>query len=253
MKPQARKVVYMTGMHGSGTSLISNYLHLCGVDMMDGQAADRLGENRAFRKLGHMILRDSRVHRYGSAVFVPGKIKPTNSTEARMRTNIERSIAAHTHQPWGWKAPINSLLIWRWLPLLQRYPIKVYVVHIYRNPAEVVESFFRRKSKRDIMFMGRNGTAKRDIEAVWINYNKSVLDFQECGSGRNVKYFFAQVPEILENPGLLNRFIGLPEKNIEVVVQKKKFIERRKVKFLWQKRGLKHWRRLKTEDPYTKR
>ena len=50
-------ILYVTGMHGSGTSLTSQYLHHCGVNMMGRDQMDHLGEHKIFRKVSHQILR----------------------------------------------------------------------------------------------------------------------------------------------------------------------------------------------------
>jgi len=44
-------IFYLCGMHGSGTSLASRYLHHCEVNMTGSDPIDRLGENKKFRRM----------------------------------------------------------------------------------------------------------------------------------------------------------------------------------------------------------
>jgi len=222
-------VVYMTGMHGSGTSLTSNFLGSCGLDMLgENIVADPLGEHKKFRLLSHRILRDSNVHRY-TTDFNRKSIRPLKSTVSLMRERIKEALLFGKGK-FGFKAPINSLAIWSWVPLLQQFVDVVVVVHIFRNPVEVIDSFLRRKSKKDKQFISSNGNPKVVLEKLWVNYNKSVLDFEKLSVG-NHKFVYLDIDDLFDRPNFLPSILRLKYHPLESLVNPKKLLRADGVSF----------------------
>lgn len=201
-------------MHGSGTSLTANYLHYCGVSMVGMETIDSLGEYRSFRNISHKILRDSRIHRYGLK-FKKENLSPSLPTITKMKEKIKETIHSENGN-WGWKAPINSLTIWEWLPLLSVYTSEITVIHVFREPWETTRSFYRRKSSKDIIFVGRKGHPYKNLERIWCNYNRSVLEFEKENANK-YKFVYASVRKIVEDPESFLRLLGIKYKPIEEV------------------------------------
>lgn len=223
-------VIYVTGMHGSGTSLVSNYLQHCGVEMMGGSPTDFLGEHKQFRMLSHKILRESKIHRYGES-FNHAKIRPSPETLTKMNKQIKDTLYALNDKKkwWGWKAPINSLCIWAWLPILSKYVDDIVVLHVYRNPVEVIGSFHRRKSNKDIRYISK-GHPHRHLEGVWADYTRSVITFQKAHP-KECRYFYVQGKDIIDCPQVLIRSLGIDFKPIKSIVKPGRYIQSNKIKF----------------------
>ena len=225
-------IVYVTGMHSSGTSLTSNYLHHCGVNMMEGVPVDFLAEDRKFRIISHRILKDSGLHRY-SPTFNHEHLHPTEITVSKMKSQIQNAVDLASGSHWGWKAPINSLCIWKWLPLLRSKVNKerVVILLVVRHPFEVIKSFYRRKSRKDIHYITNvnGGKPYLNLEGVWFAYNKSVLDFVDTHEGYD--FFVVETESMIQTPDLLTSELGLEEIPIKQVLNKERFIGEQKHPF----------------------
>jgi len=224
-------IVYVTGMHSSGTSLVSRYLSLCGVDMM-GEHVDKrmyaggfeLNEHPGFRKISHQILRDSKIHRYNNS-FERKSLRVGKPTLELMKKQAHQAQVRSKGKTWGFKAPINSLTIWEWLPLLRSLD-HVTILHVFREPREVIKSFLRRKSQRDINFVRQQGRGNPEkyLEEVWLAYNLSVLEFYGLYKVSD-NFVFICTNNFLKRPDLLCEELGLEYKPIDDVLMKGNFIE----------------------------
>lgn len=232
-------IFYLCGMHGSGTSLASRYLHHCGVDMSGGGPIDHLGENRKYRTISHRILRCSGVHRYG-VKFNHSSISPSSAVKKEMEGQIKNSL--NCFKNWGWKAPINSLCIWAWLPLLSHYTKeKVTIVLIFRNPFEIIRSFYRRKSPKDIRWIGKQGNARVCLERIWVNYNRSVMLFNKLHkSSPQYRFHYVEGRSIVTSPEKFGSALGIKPRPSNGIVDRTKFIRETKLSFHTQE-GKKMW------------
>jgi len=231
------KILYLTGMHSSGTSLTSNYLQHCGVHMMGNAPTDFLCEDKQFRRTSHKILRDSNIHRYAKEEFDHTKINPSKTTCTLMSNTIINYVGLMRRKNWGWKAPINSLCIWSWLPMLKSITNgshEVCIVLIFRHPTEVIQSFYRRKSNKDLNFIGSlSKEPYSNIESIWYNYNKSVLDFYKQSEGFNL--IVVRTKDLIENPTVLTKALDLEQADFSVIFNKKRFKEEKKLIFRLEK------------------
>lgn len=133
----------IAGMHRTGTSMVAQLLHLCGLYL--GPEADLVPpapdnpegfwENIHFVGVNELILRT-----LGGAWDRPPEFPPGWEGHPDLR---EMSLAATDlierfapHAPWGWKDPRNSLTLPFWLRLLP----ELRVVVCLRNPLEVARS-----------------------------------------------------------------------------------------------------------------
>ena len=229
-------IFYLCGMHGSGTSLASRYLHHCGIDMSGGVPIDPLGENRKYRVVSHKILRTSGVHRYG-VKFNHTSISPSAAVKKEMQAQIKNSLTCFTN--WGWKAPINSLCIWAWLPLLsQCTEEKVVVVLIFRHPFEIIRSFYRRKTKQDVHRIMKQGHPYVHLEQIWMNYNRSVMLFDKLHKA-NPQYVFHYVEGrgIVTSPEGFVNALGIKPRPSTGIVDGTRFIRENKPTFRTQEGG----------------
>jgi len=227
------KIFYITGMHSSGTSLTSNYLQHCNVAMMGTAPIDFLGEDKKFRIISHKILKDSGIHRYDRNGFDHTKLKVSERTKELMQNQIVSNLSIVRDRHWGWKAPINSLCIWQWLPLLKEITNgshEMHIVLIFRHPAEVIKSFYRRKSRKDVIFVGsQGGDPFENLENIWSNYYQSVLDFYK--QSKNFKFVVVQTRDMIKRPELLTECLGLKNVGIDGVIDKNRFKPEKKMLF----------------------
>ncbi len=168
MKKQ--RVVIITGMHRSGTSLISNLLQKAGVNIGDNLLGPDRGNLRGhFEDADFYHFHERALSRFGQTLLVQtpaalGEITPTETEEA-LKLIKKRS----NYQMWGWKDPRTALFLDFWRSAL---PQACYIF-IYRHPIEVTLSLLRRGS---------------DLEAVvepliglrtWQVYNQAILNFYQ--------------------------------------------------------------------------
>ena len=227
------KIIYCCGMHSSGTSLTANYLQHCGVSMMGTAPIDFLGEDKKFRIISHKILKDSKIHRYDKNEFRHTQLIPSQHTKDSMQNQIVSNLITMQNKHWGWKAPINSLCIWQWIPLLKNCIDSQHDIHIlliFRHPAEVVKSFMRRKSHKDRAYMANQGGEPfENLEHVWSNYYQSVLDFHN--QFNEFAFTIVYSRDMIQKPELLTNALGLQSVPIDGVINKNRFKTEKKMQF----------------------
>lgn len=157
----------ITGMHRSGTSMIANILHECGLDL--GPAEDLLPanvgnpegywESRSFLRLNDAILNALG----GSWDQPPPDALGWENGPALDRFRSQARKLARRFQgrePWGWKDPRNCLT----LPLWRNVVPDLKVLICVRNPLAVAESL-----------RARDGIPFADTFHLWRTYNRRVL------------------------------------------------------------------------------
>jgi hypothetical protein len=171
--------VCITGMHRSGTSLLTNLLRQCGLylgdeqDLMPASADNQSGywENRKFTDLNDQILT-----RLGGAWDLPPVSSEGWAEHERfcdLRLKAECLLEEfRPHEPWGWKDPRNSLTLPFWIslgtfktPFLYGQGAKLKTVICVRNPFEVFYSL------RDRIY-----TPNAAGLSLWLIYYQAVLE-----------------------------------------------------------------------------
>ena len=135
------QVLILTGMHRSGTSLISNLLQRAGIHMGEKLIAANSANPRGyfedvdFYEFHEQLLRDRRqTYLYLDSDF---SFEPTEKETAR----AQQLLAERSHVPiWGWKDPRTSLFLDFWRQLI---PVARFLF-VYRHPIEVLLSLLRR-------------------------------------------------------------------------------------------------------------
>ncbi len=161
-------VVCVAGMHRSGTSMITQMLHLCGLYL--GEETDLLPphpdnpegywENRNF-----MELNDELLSFLGGSWYLPPDSKLFLGTEHDLSNLVSKArklVDLFTDKPfWGWKDPRNSITLPFWQSLIPDLKIIISL----RNPAEVVQSISRRDRFPEIFSF-----------RLWQEYNQRLMN-----------------------------------------------------------------------------
>ena len=159
--------VCIAGMHRSGTSMITNLLHLSGLylgpeqELLPPSPSNVHGhwENVRFLQINDQILCNM-----GAGWDHPPALAETWQPERFPRILVERALALlhdfRDQEPWGWKDPRNSLTLPFWINLVPNAKVVICV----RNPLEVALSLER-----------RNGFTYAHGLDLWTAYNLSLL------------------------------------------------------------------------------
>ena len=131
-----QRVIIITGMHRSGTSLVASMIQKAGVNIGDRLLPPEQGNPRGyFEDVDFYEFQDRVLHRMGHAFLAQAATfsewLPSELTEARAL------IAARQDRVmWGWKDPRTSLFLDEWHALVSqpRY------LMVYRPPIELAIS-----------------------------------------------------------------------------------------------------------------
>lgn len=164
-------VVCITGMHRSGTSLVTRLLNLCGMYLGPSEDLMKPGhdnpegfwENMRFYTINEDIL----INLGGDwdcppELSVGWESKPELASLRQTTKELVESF--NGYETWGWKDPRNCLTIPFWKSVLDDVKFIICV----RNPYEVADSLTR-----------RNGISRTLGLKLWLIYNQHVLDFTE--------------------------------------------------------------------------
>ena len=138
----ANDVLVIAGMHRSGTSLITHWLHDCGLQVGERLVGAGTGnveghfEDEDFFHLHQQILIDKGVHPDG--LHPPEAMTPSAREQAQMRSLIAARNSSFPQ--WGWKEPRTCLFLDTYSTLL---PQAKYLV-LLRDYQEVVHSLLKR-------------------------------------------------------------------------------------------------------------
>lgn len=130
-------MICVAGMPRSGTSLVTQLLHRCGLNLGPPEQlmpasinnTDGFWENLRFVRLNERLLAAS-----GGTWFAPpATLRPTPKITAEA-TSILAQFEGQ--EPWGWKDPRNALTLPFWKTLLPSMKVVVCV----RHPAETASS-----------------------------------------------------------------------------------------------------------------
>jgi len=163
-------IVCLTGMHRSGTSLMGNFLHHCGISMgkelIGAARGNRFGhfEDAEFVSFHSELLNRRRCHMY-----TPARNLEFTEQEARQALAlVEQRRTEFKH--WGWKDPRTTLFLHSWQRIL---PEARYIL-LYRSPYSVIDSLLRRATDRRLKL------APWIAASAWIRYNEEILSFYKA-------------------------------------------------------------------------
>jgi hypothetical protein len=190
------KTLIVLGMHRSGTSLITQWLHHCGLEVGESLLGPGLGndeghfEDTEFYKMHLEILRDNNLHDSGIINQPVTHISSYHKEKVKGIIAVKNQLFAQ----WGWKDPRTCLFLDFYRELL---PDAFYLVAI-RDYQSVVVSLLRRTfAERDIIYNTQKGYlaklawqklrrkqqfkkfCRQNAAAflkIWIVYNEYILD-----------------------------------------------------------------------------
>jgi hypothetical protein len=161
-------------MHRSGTSFVASLLRQAGIDMgshlLPASHGNDLGhfENVEFLEFHR---RQLALRGYDdSGWLVPGDLIPSAEACAEASAIVDRNAR---RSPWGWKDPRTTLFLNFWLQVSPQ----AQFIFVYREPAEVVDSLFRRGDK------AIRAHSKLAVLA-WLFHNEKVLQFARANRTR---------------------------------------------------------------------
>ena len=163
------QILVITGMHRSGTSMVSNLFQAGGVHIGDKLLAPNEANPRGyfedvdFLEFHEQLLNNRQQHYlYVDRNF---HFESTAAEKGRARKLIEHR--AHRHI-WGWKDPRTSLFLDFWNELLP----EARFVFVFRHPLQVLLSLLRRNEfdNRPILTAG--------LQA-WQTYNANIMSFYD--------------------------------------------------------------------------
>ena len=193
-------IVYIAGMHRSGTSFVARLLNLCGVylgedeDLIPAAEDNPEGfwENRKFQDINNNLL-----EAFGGSWDYPPGLEPGWETSPRLMDLRERAgvlVQEFSRQKiWGWKDPRNSLTF----PFWKQFISGSRVVCCLRNPYEVYKSFTRRGYSSHVFSYN-----------LWVTYNRQLISATEPAQ-RIITHFDAFFTDPQSELRRLVNFLGL--------------------------------------------
>ena len=169
-------IICLTGMHRSGTSLMSSYLEKCGINMGENLVGAMKGNMRGhfedtdFVDLHNAILTENRCHMYS-----PKKKLIISDVQAANARQIVKS-KQKKFERFGWKDPRTTLFLDFWAEILPECKF----ILLYRDPWSVIDSLRRRGSDRRIRIMPWLPAN------AWLKYNQAILDFYNTHSHNSI-------------------------------------------------------------------
>lgn len=193
--------VCITGMHRSGTSMISRLLHDCGLYL--GQDEDLLppqGDNQAgfWENVYFVAVNEELLFQLESGWDLPPESFDLPEDHPRYQDLAAKTLFLldqfSNREPWGWKDPRNSLTLPYWETFLPDLKLVICV----RNPIEVVKSLSLRNNSSDAF--GYN---------LWLAYNRRLL-FTTNPQHRVITHYDSYFIDPLTELRRLMTFLDMP-------------------------------------------
>jgi len=163
------KVLVITGMHRSGTSMVAHYLQGCGVDIGTHLHPGDVGNPRGYYEDIEFL----NFHQ-DLLAFLRVSIFPTTDRELRQaipdqfRSRAQEILRRKGGAPvWGWKECRTTLFLDFWKEMIP----DMNVLFLLRHPVSVVDSLLRRGTDQNVL--RRPSIAFQS----WRLHNELILDF----------------------------------------------------------------------------
>lgn len=183
------KVVVITGMHRSGTSMVANTLYDLGVYMDEKSLlpADPSNSKGYFEDQDIINFHNDLLLENGRYPFLSKGIKSFRIS-SKLEYRADKIIEKYSKEKvWGFKDPRTSLFLDYWNRKLSGF--ELHYLFLYRDPFQVVDSLLRRNPD---FFSGRE---KLTIQS-WLIYNKSICRFAE----KKKSHLLINIQNFIENP-----------------------------------------------------
>jgi hypothetical protein len=212
-------------MHRSSTSLITQYIQLCGIflgnNLLGAHKDNKDGyfENRAIVELHQQLILKKRFNLFNS------QIQATYSQESKsaILSEIESlKLGGHTY---GFKDPRNCLFL---KPLTNILPTAKHIL-IYRSFEEVIDSLIRRGTDKEIR-------RKPWLAAkAWLTYNSSLIEQMKTNKGSCILFNDTQfINNSIGCVSLINSSFNIELRLISIQRIYKPNLTKRDNKFNWK-------------------
>ncbi len=209
------KMICITGMHRSGTSLVASWLEGCGLTLFD-KAGPHIGnplghyEDERILKVHMAAIRRIRNQSKGWIVGRKSKLSFTDHEKSQLVHIVnERFKLAEV---WGWKEPRASLFLNEWKKMVP----EMKTILLWRSCDLVVDSLIRRskESSGEPVFQINYNQAITN----WKVYNESIYNYYLNNSDSavlvNIDFVLKKSIDVIRK--INEKFnIELEEKNIE--------------------------------------
>jgi hypothetical protein len=179
---QPKRILFILGMHRSGTSLVASWLQDCGLFIGDDLLPANIGN-----KKGHFEdVRFLRLHQWalGEVPFLNHLHQPNLNFNQVARQLIQDNN--RLHRQWSWKDPRTCLFLPQWQSLV---PDSRAII-LFRHYSQVTDSLIRRlqtinrtRKNRLIAFWNRwtrryeSAAFADECLLMWITYNQHILNY----------------------------------------------------------------------------
>ena len=160
------KVIIITGMHRSGTSLVASLLQNAGVNIGEELLAAKPDNPYGyFEDTDFYNFQENILTKRGLNILLTSN-DPIIFDEQEVNQAKELIKSKSSHAIWGWKDPRTSLFLEFWHQLLP----SAKFLFVYRHPVEVFLSLLRRGDQIDRPLTGLSA---------WEIYNEHILSFMK--------------------------------------------------------------------------
>lgn len=188
------RVLVVTGMHRSGTSLVANYLHACGVHLGDRLLGRNDSNPRGhYEDLEILDFHQGILDRHGLTPYLTRRDLPLaiGEQDRRAAGEIVARRLAGEHAVWGWKDPRTALFLDLWREMLP----DAHFIFLFRHPFAVLDSLLRRADPEI------HASPELGLET-WRAYNEPLLAFAQRHPRRCL---LVEIETVVEDPAILAR------------------------------------------------
>lgn len=167
------RVLVVTGMHRSGTSLVANYLERCGLDMGEELLPPDVGNPLGYYEDVHIHdLHRELLWKAGVAdAFTVTDADVPVPVDEVFRERAREIVRRRAEKPqWGWKEPRTALFLELWADVLP----DARFLFVFREPLAVLDSLLRRAANESV-------TERPELALVmWRVANSEMLRFSRA-------------------------------------------------------------------------
>jgi len=171
------KVICITGMHRSGTSLTASWLEQCGLTIHDGNLAEPyVGnpkghfEDKDFVDLHSSIINRNVRTAWGWKTTTARSLVFSEDDQREAKTLVQRRNRKFSK--WGWKDPRTVDFLGAWKALLP----DLKVIMVWRPYAETLQSLIRRSRLTQMAFFK---ITIIDATRFWLRYNTIIANYKQ--------------------------------------------------------------------------
>jgi hypothetical protein len=217
-------ILILTGMHRSGTSLVSNYMQKCGICMGENMIKANSGNPLGYFEDQDFLDFHKSVMLFNNLPLFPSLDDDINICFNNQQKGKALKILASkaNKSEWGWKDPRTVFFLNFWNELAE----ECFFVFLFRHPLCVLDSLLRRATDKVLL-----DTPLLSIES-WLIYNRLMLEF--ISQNPNCSCLF-EIEDLINDPSILVsearcHNIHLNASEFDSVFRKNSFSNKKKLK-----------------------